>query len=751
MHLKKKAVLNKEIADIYENILHKKNQAASREDIVASCYQLYKSYISLKTTNYKPSRASRKHLLETAVIESGIALKNPSEDLLESITNAGLYLSEIDKVVEILTAYMNNSQDHFPKNTENLINRILEVIDNYNPPKSVPFAYSNILIHYSSEKQRDKASEFLKLFTNYISLDNSADAKAYYNLSLGYYKFMQNNIFEAIHYLTKITSNEMIRRNKKLFYKANHILSIAYAYNSMMDLALRYLDVCLSDDSPLNKINLRFMKSRMLSQLKCYSACITILEEIKTLTQNKTILQKVTEENFMVSVMNEKTDQAQFYFVQLEASQIANIPLLFLYSYYLSIGNFEEINLTKIETEMNTQIDKKEEYYQEYLFFLLEYYAKLNDGEKVAYYLSKYRVISSEISLNQKEIEMKYYHNLLVSYEKISQEEAIKKELSTDSISQTLEKTIIGNSPEMTRVKQECLNVSNATFSNVLLTGETGTGKELFAKYIHYNSYRSSQNFCEFNLTAITPTLIESELFGYKKGAFTGADQDKLGILNIVDKGTLFLDEISEISLDIQTKLLKVLEDKEFYPLGSTSPVKSDFRIISATNKDLLKLTKENKFRIDLFYRLCNYEINLPPLRARSGDITSLAKYYLVRYCKKLNIAIPKINQNFESNLKSYKFPGNVRELRNMMQRIAISLANNENINVVLENYLNLQKETIPTTTEILSLEMVTSNAIKEALLETNGVQLQAAKLLGITANSIARKILKYNLFAYCK
>ncbi len=743
--------LNKKITELYEDLVITNKSSLPRDQTVKKCYDIYNSYLTLCANNYKPTKVSQVYFLESATIESNITTQSPSDELLESIINAGLIVSDINKVLEILTSYMVQSVYYFIGSTEKLISKILYVIDNYNPNNSIALAYCQILTYYSSKRLEEKDEEIYKRFTNYIALDNSEETKAFYYLSLGYYKFSRGNFFESIYYMNKIISNETIKKDKRLYYRANHTLGISYAANSMLEQAIKFIDICLSEDSPLDKIQLRFTKARMLSQLKSYSEATAILEEIKSMSQAKETLQRVLIESFMVAVMNNHEEQATGFFAQLDKDMIARIPSLFLYSHYLSIGNLKDINLAEIESKMNEIIDQKREYYQEYLFFLIEYYSKLNNGAKILEYLRQYRNISSLISLNKKEREMNYYHELLASYEKISQEESIKKELSSESISQKIEKTIIGNSPELVRIKQECLNVANATFSNVLLTGETGTGKELLAQYIHYKSNRNNQNFCEFNLTAISPTLIESELFGYKKGAFTGADKDKLGLLNIVDKGTLFLDEISEISLDIQTKLLKVLEDKEFYPLGSTSPVKTDFRIISASNKDLLQLTRENKFRIDLFYRLCNYEIKLPALRERSDDIPSLAESFLSSYCQKLNIEMPIIDQEFEAKLLKYSFPGNIRELKNIMQRIAISLANKEDINIVLDNYLNLQNETTPCNKETFNLEEVTRNTIKDALIKTNGVQLQAAKLLGITANSIARKIAKYNLYEYCK
>lgn len=747
----KKTELSNKISKLYEDLLLARGNKETREIIVKKCYQIYEAFFTILKHSYKPNKESQHYLLETSLIEALITTIPPSDKLLDTIDNVGIALGKTDIIVEITLAYMVQSVYYFNQKTPSLIERIIALIDTYKPDRITASAYSQLLIHYSSNKLMDKAEKIYKRFTDYIAIDSSDYSKAYYFLALGHYKFRTSNFYEAIYYFNKIITNEHIRKEKTLYYRANHTLSIAYASKSMMDLALKHLEISLSEDSPLDKTHLKFMKARMLSQLKHFHEAIAVLEQIKSISQDEKVIDRIISESFLIAVMNEKSDESRFYFSQLKPELVERIPLLFLYSFYLTSNQIDKIDISKIENLMQEVISEKREFYKEYLFFLLEYYSKLNDGDKILKYLSKYRRVSKEVELHRTQIEMNYYHRLLRSYEEISHEETVKKVLSSEAISQKIEKSIIGKSTEIKRIKKESENVANATFSNVLITGETGTGKELLAKYIHYKSNRSKQNFCEFNLSAISPTLIESELFGYKKGAFTGADKDKLGILNIVDKGTLFLDEISEISLDIQTKLLKVLEDKEFYPLGSTSPVKSDFRIISASNKDLLALTKENKFRIDLFYRLCNYEIKLPALRDRKNDIEELTNYFLADYCQKLYIPTQTLPPELLKLLMNYSFPGNVRELKNITQRIAISLANNEDLHIVLDNYLNLENDCNQCQRNTFNLDQVIKETIQDALIKTHGVQLQAAKLLGLTANSIARKIAKYNLYEYCK
>jgi len=206
---------------------------------------------------------------------------------------------------------------------------------------------------------------------------------------------------------------------------------------------------------------------------------------------------------------------------------------------------------------------------------------------------------------------------------------------------------------------------------NVMLLGESGVGKEEFAKFIHYNSGRKGK-FIAINMSAIPEHLIESELFGYVKGAFTDANADKKGLFELAEGGTLFLDEIGEMPYNLQAKLLRVLQEREYFPLGSTKAKKIDVRIISATNQNLEKNIKEGKFREDLYYRLSTIPIEIPPLRERKNDILPIAKFILEKTLKEYNLENKKFSKEAEKELIEYSWPGNIRELINVVQRAAI-------------------------------------------------------------------------------
>jgi two-component system, NtrC family, response regulator PilR len=244
---------------------------------------------------------------------------------------------------------------------------------------------------------------------------------------------------------------------------------------------------------------------------------------------------------------------------------------------------------------------------------------------------------------------------------------------------------IVGNSPRMHHI-YEIINQISQTKTNVLITGESGTGKELIAKAIHLQSERKNNPFVVINCGSIPETLIESEFFGYKKGAFTGASQDKKGLFETADTGTLFLDEIGELNLPMQVKLLRVVQERVFKPVGSNEDISVDIRIIAATNKKLEEEVIAGRFREDLFYRINVVEIKVPPLRERKGDIRSLAQHFLDKYSRLAGKEITKISSYAVDLLEKYDFPGNIRELENLIERsVALSTTN-----IILPDSLSL-------------------------------------------------------------
>lgn len=237
-------------------------------------------------------------------------------------------------------------------------------------------------------------------------------------------------------------------------------------------------------------------------------------------------------------------------------------------------------------------------------------------------------------------------------------------------------RSIIGNSSAL-RTVFKLIDKAAGSLINVSISGETGTGKELVARAVHYNSARSSQPFVPVNMAAIPKELVESELFGYEKGAFTGAQNKKIGRFEEANGGTLFLDEIGEMDLNIQSKLLRVLQEKELIRLGGNSKVKLDFRLVVATHKNLADEVRKGNFREDLYYRIVGLPITLPPLRERKEDILLLTQYFLAGYCKENKVPEIKISPAAREKLLNYSYPGNVRELKSVVELAAVMSENN--------------------------------------------------------------------------
>lgn len=290
--------------------------------------------------------------------------------------------------------------------------------------------------------------------------------------------------------------------------------------------------------------------------------------------------------------------------------------------------------------------------------------------------------------------------------------------------------------------------------ATVLISGETGTGKDLVAKTIHFSSRRKEASYLAVNIPSLPETLIESELFGAEKGSFTGAHERKIGKFEAASGGTLFLDEIGDLPLQLQVKLLRFIQDREFYRLGSSKPIKSDVRIISATNHDLEKLMKEEKFRQDLYYRLNVIRIHVPPLRERKEDIPPLVDHFIRKYSEKEGKAIEDISAEAMNVLLRYSFPGNIRELENIIERAIVFCEGRTISSSHLPLFLKEKKEEDLAPEDMSLTEKVKrfeTSEIKKALRENNGIKSKAARALGITERILGYKMKLYNLSSHQK
>ncbi len=312
---------------------------------------------------------------------------------------------------------------------------------------------------------------------------------------------------------------------------------------------------------------------------------------------------------------------------------------------------------------------------------------------------------------------------------------------------------IIGNSSQIQQV-QEIIRRAAPTDSTIIIHGESGTGKELVARAIHLASLRRENVFIPVNCAAISETLLESELFGHMKGSFTNAIADKKGLFEISNNGTLFFDEIGEMSLQTQVKLLRVLEYREFVPVGGTEPRQVDVRFITATNRNLEKEIEKGDFREDLYYRLNVIPITLPPLRERKEDIPLLAGHFLALYASRLHKYVTQISDEVMQLLLNYHWPGNIRELSNLIQRAIVLCEGNIIVKEDLGNYIQIENKKredftfFPTEGVNLEekLEELEKKYIKEALKICNGSLTNAARLLQLSFRSLRYKVKKYKL-----
>ncbi len=337
-----------------------------------------------------------------------------------------------------------------------------------------------------------------------------------------------------------------------------------------------------------------------------------------------------------------------------------------------------------------------------------------------------------------------------VAREKRILDDELKKNLHFDRI--------VGNSPKMMHVYEMIRQVAKTT-TNILITGESGTGKELIARAIHEKSDRCENPFVGINCGSIPEMLMESEFFGHKKGAFTGAENDKKGLFELAHEGTVFLDEIGEVIPSIQVKLLKVVQDKAFIPVGGNENISVDVRIISATNRKLEKEVVAGRFREDLFYRLNVIEIRVPPLRERKEDLRILAQHFLDKYSKEMGKKMTKISSYAIDLLNKYDFPGNIRELENLIERsVALSntnilLPDNLSISIHKQTWMEEEKGRgldLDAVEDGVSLDAILDGIerayIEKAIELTKDKKTNAAKLLGINIRSLRYRLKKLRI-----
>ena len=321
------------------------------------------------------------------------------------------------------------------------------------------------------------------------------------------------------------------------------------------------------------------------------------------------------------------------------------------------------------------------------------------------------------------------------------------KSLLSGELEEMTGKELVGNSEAIRNSLSQALKAAEFPDVNVLITGESGTGKEIFARIIHYASKRSSGKIYSVNCSAIPESLMESQFFGHEKGAFTGAVTMRKGFFELADKGSLFLDEIAEMPLNLQSKLLRTLEEKIITKVGSSSETNVDVRVISATHCNIEEMIREKTFRLDLYHRLNVIKIHIPPLRERTEDIEPLVNHFVHNFARKTGKDIPEIPYRFITDLKQYTFPGNVRELKNLVERTMI-LCEGKSLSsdLIPSNKANTAVEENSFKRKSFNLDDNERQLIIEVMDETAGNQSKAAALLGISRHSLIRRLNKYEI-----
>lgn len=320
-----------------------------------------------------------------------------------------------------------------------------------------------------------------------------------------------------------------------------------------------------------------------------------------------------------------------------------------------------------------------------------------------------------------------------------------KNSLISKNLEEKIDRHFIGVSAQIRDVFDQAETAANYPDANVLITGESGTGKENIARIIHYTSNRKDHVFCAVNSSAITETLLESEFFGHKKGSFTGAVTDKMGYFEVCHQGTLFLDEIADMPFNLQAKILRATEEKVITRVGDTKQIRTDFRIVCATNFDIERCVEKKEFRLDLFHRLNTLHIHIPALRERPEDIQPLVIHFVNLYKVKFNRPNLVIGDDVFESLRTYDFPGNVRELRNMTER-AIILCKSNTLGFADFRIKSAKPEATGAKDELVTLKTLEIRTIRKALQSSKFNQQTAADILGITRDALTRKLKKYNI-----
>ncbi|OQY40212.1 MAG: hypothetical protein B6226_00345 [Candidatus Cloacimonetes bacterium 4572_65] len=558
--------------------------------------------------------------------------------------------------------------------------------------------------------------ESLKLFKeHYIALDKIA---IILNIASVYTRLDENQ--KALQYYQEIDMDYVKKADIDMYYSI------------IFNLGKVYYNVGKIDKSKLN-IEVALEYSTQIKNSQMVVGCLINLGNIsRKMKNNKAAFEYYNRA--MIDVKQRKDERQERLINQ-------NYALL-----YMDTKDFGEAIIKFKKAELLAKKQHNDSQLITILENLANCYQKNKDYKEAFSHLKQMLKIKNRYDEMTKKKEKELQSNPLISSGKTFHYSFRETQsLISNEIALKIGHPIIGKSEKLKKVIQQAFLSAKSKDINVLLRGETGTGKELFAKLIHYSSERGQNPFIDINSATFTTSLAESTLFGHSKGAFTGASYEQKGLFLKANKGTLFLDEIAEMPIDIQAKILRVLETKRLSPIGSSKKYNVDFRLISATNQPLEELMKKKIFRFDLFNRINTIEIAIPPLRERKEDLPLLIDYYTKAIKTKLNMGKTKFTTSALQKLYDYDYPGNVRELINILEKVILFGDNH-----IIDRYdISFNRESDKKEiSKVINLNIEENEVflIKQALNKTGGIKSEAAKLLGISYYALKRRLDKYGM-----
>ena len=524
-------------------------------------------------------------------------------------------------------------------------------------------------------------------------------------------------------------------KSRDYFKKANVLFKQTKFYQAEIQ-TLQNIGVSYSDEDPSITLQYYQKANYLAMETKFYNLQVAITNNIGGVYEDIS-----------------KYDKALLYYKKAlslaEKHQVATfVPYIMKHiasAFYKMNQYSEALHYLKQNLEIVERKDMKDELQENYQL-ICDVYEAMQDYKLALHFFRKSSQIKDEI-FNQKMIDK--FGKLQQKYEETNLQLKQKQKdhsLISNAIRKSMNMQFIGRSKAITNVMELTMKAAMNKDINVLISGESGTGKEIIAHIIHFASLRKDNLFVPVNCCAIPESLMESEFFGYEKGAFTGAVTSKIGYLEEADKGSLFLDEIADMPLHLQSKLLRVLESRVIRRVGSKHDAKVDFRLISATNKNVSELIQKNEFRADLFYRINSFEIRIPPLRERKEDIEVLVDFFVKKFSESMKKNTPKIDKSVFELLTNYDFPGNVRELRNMIEKALIMLQSDLLTSDLFDIRSDNYDLSIPSIDSHLTLEEMERMMIIRALKSSKNNQTIAASQLGISYSTLYRKLKKYKI-----